>query len=144
MAYSPSPTSPLAGRRSPTPPTQPLSKREKRRNQHINLQQDLQNNFDENREQHYRTQLIALQNDMNLVVQADPYGPEPLKDGPQDIADLVQQHASGTPYQSEMSSLAGRWYTEFVHEVNDAKEARELALIELHVRKCLCRKCRRC
>lgn len=133
MAYSPSPISPLGGHRSPTPPTaQPLFKRDKRRQQHLSLQQDLQNDFDMNRELHYRTQLIALQNDMNLITQADPYGPEPLQDGPEDIARLVEAQTSGTPYQSEMSSLAGRWYTEFVHEVNDAKQAQELALIELH------------
>ncbi|KAK5071774.1 hypothetical protein LTR64_004450 [Lithohypha guttulata] len=132
MAYSPSPTSPLTGRRSPSPPAQPLSKREKRRNQHVGLQQELQAEFDDHREQHYRSQLIALQQDMNLVTTADPYRPEPLDDSPEEIADLVSIQASGTPYQSEMSSLAGRWYTEFVHEVNEAKEAKELALIELH------------
>lgn len=132
MAYSPSPTSPLAGRRSPTPPAHPLSKRDKRRNQHVALQQELQAEFDDHREQHYRSQLIALQQDMNLVTSADPYKPEPLEDSPDEIAQLVANQASGTPYQSEMSSSAGRWYTDFVHEVNDAKEAKELALIELH------------
>ena len=137
MAYSPSPASPPAGRRSPTPPAQPLTKRDKRRNQHVALQQDYQAEFDNDREGHYRRQLIALQQDMNLVTQADPYRPEPLEDAPEDIVQLVAKQASGTPYQSEMSSLAGKWYTEFVHEVNDAKEAKELALIELHVREML-------
>lgn len=70
---------------------------------------------------------------MNLVTQADPYRPEPLEDSPEEIARLVESHASATPYQSEMSSLAGRWYTEFVHEVNDAKESKELALVALQV-----------
>ena len=32
-----------------------------------------------------------------------------------------------------MSALAGKWYAEFVNEVNDAKEAKELALIQLAV-----------
>lgn len=133
MAYSPSPTSPLAGRRSPTPPAQPLSKRDKRRNQHVALQQELQNDFDSNREHHYRSQLIALQRDMNMVTQANPYDPNPLEDSPEEIARMADVQASGTPYQSEMSSLAGRWYTEFVHEVNEAKEQREIALIQLEV-----------
>lgn len=132
MAYSPSPTSPQMSRRSPTPPAQPLSKRDKRRNHHVALQQEYQANFEDNREQHYRSQLIALQQDMNLVTSADPYKPEPLEDAPDEISQLVATQASGTPYQSEMSSSAGRWYTEFVHEVNDAKQAKELALIELH------------
>ena len=99
----------------------------------MSLQQDYQADFDNDREGHYRRQLIALQQDMNLVTQADPYKPEPLEDAPEDVVQLVAKQAWGTPYQSEMSSLAGKWYTEFVHEVNEAKEAKELALIELHV-----------
>lgn len=133
MALSPSPTSPLTGRRSLTPPAQPLTKRDKRRNQHVALQQDLQSEFENGRESHYRQQLIALQQDMNMVTNADPYKPEPLEDAPEDIARLVADQASGTPYQSEMSSQAGKWYTEFVHEVNEAKHQKELALIELSV-----------
>lgn len=70
---------------------------------------------------------------MNLVTQANPYNPEPIDDDPDHIQRMVELQAAGTPYQSELSSLAGRWYTEFVHEVNDAKEERELALVELHV-----------
>ena len=142
MAYSPSPASPLPGpdgsayshRRSPTPPVQPLSKRDKRRNQHVAHQQELCNDLALNREQHYREQLIALQNDMSLISQADPYEPEPLEDSPEEIAKIAELAASGTPYQSQMSSLAGKWYAEFVHEINDAKEAKELALIQLMVR----------
>jgi len=119
-------------RRSPTPP-QPMSKRDKRRNQHVAHQQDLHNEFNSNREQHYRVQLIALQHDMNLITQADPYEPDPLEDSPEEIARIAESAASGTPYQSEMSSLAGKWYAEFVHEINDAKEAKELQLIQLMV-----------
>lgn len=141
MAYSPSPTPPLTGpdaslypqHRSPTPPAQPLSKRDKRRNQHVAHQQELHNELASNREQHYREQLIALQTDMSLISQADPYDPEPLEDSPEEIARIAELAASGTPYQSQMSSMAGKWYAEFVHEVNDAKEAKEIALIQLMV-----------
>lgn len=70
---------------------------------------------------------------MNMVTQANPYDPNPLEDSPEEIARMADVQASGTPYQSEMSSLAGRWYTEFVHEVNEAKEQREIALIQLEV-----------
>ncbi len=140
MAYSPSPTSPLVGggraaqlARSPTPPAQPLSKKDKRRSQHIAHQQELLEDFGSNRESHYRRQLIALQNDMNLITNADPYMPEPMEDSPEEIARISEQAASGTPYQSEMSALAGKWYSEFVNEVNDSKEAKELALIQLAV-----------
>lgn len=133
MAYSPSPTSPLTGRRSPTPVAQPKTKREKRRDQHNVLQQDMQKEFSNNREQHYRAQLIALQHDMNFVTTADPYGPEPLEDSPDEIDRMIQINASGTPFQSEMSSLAGKWYSEFVGEVNEAKESKEIELIQLAV-----------
>ncbi|KIY03595.1 uncharacterized protein Z520_00286 [Fonsecaea multimorphosa CBS 102226] len=139
MAYSPSPASPMAGpdgtayshRRSPTPPAQPMSKKDKRRNQQVAHQQELHNELNNNREQHYREQLIALQHDMSLISQADPYEPEPLEDSPEEVARIAELAASGTPYQSQMSSLAGKWYAEFVHEINDAKEAKELALIQL-------------
>lgn len=70
---------------------------------------------------------------MSLISQADPYDPEPLEDSPEEIARIAELAASGTPYQSQMSSMAGKWYAEFVHEVNDAKEAKELALIQLMV-----------
>ncbi|RMD41615.1 hypothetical protein DV735_g3527, partial [Chaetothyriales sp. CBS 134920] len=143
MAYSPTLTSPLArgGRsgytlgnanRSPSPPApQALSKRDRRRTQHLAHQQDLLDDFSSNRESHYRRQLIALQSDMNLITHADAYTPEPMDDSPEEIARLAEQAASGTPYQSELSSLAGKWYAEFVREVNDAKEAKELALIQV-------------
>jgi hypothetical protein len=121
-------------RRSPTPPVQPLSKRDKRRNQHLAHQQELYNELSSNREQHYREQLIALQNDMSLISQADPYSPEPLDDSPDEIARIAELAASATPYQAQMSSLAGKWYAEFVHEVNDAKEAKEIAIIQLMVK----------
>ena len=141
MAFSPSPASPIPGlegtmyptRRSPTPPTQPLSKKDKRKNQHTAHQQELHRELFTNREQHYREQLIALQTDMSLISQADPYDPEPLEESPEEVARIAELAASGTPYQSQMSSLAGKWYAEFVHEVNDAKEAKELALIQLMV-----------
>ncbi|RMZ90079.1 hypothetical protein DV736_g2698, partial [Chaetothyriales sp. CBS 134916] len=147
MAYSPALTSPLGGgarsgytnanananaNPSPSPPApQPMSKRDRRRTQHLAHQQDLLDDFSSNRESHYRRQLIALQSDMNLITHADPYAPEPIDDSPEEIARLAEQAASGTPYQSELSSLAGKWYAEFVREVNDAKESKEIALIDV-------------
>lgn len=136
MGRSPSPTSPLAGpyrhnypNRSPSPPTQPMSKKDKRRSQHMAQQQELQDDFQQNREAQYRQQLVALQSDMNLITHADPYQPEPIDDSPDEIARVTEQAAAGTPYQSELSALAGKWYSTFIAEVNDAKEQKELALI---------------
>lgn len=70
---------------------------------------------------------------MNLITQADPYSPEPMEDHPESIARMIEEAAVGTPYQSEMSELAGRWYSEFVQEVNEAKEAKEIELTQLRV-----------
>jgi hypothetical protein len=137
--YSPSPTSVAGtnsmhpGRRSPSPPALPISKRDKKRNQHIQLQQDLIEDFTLNRDPHYKAQLIALQYDMSLITQADPYNPEPMEDSPDEIARAVEEAAAGTPYQADMSKMAGRWYSEFVHEVNEAKEAKEIELTQLRV-----------
>ena len=121
------------GRRSPSPPAQPISKRDKKRNQHIAHQQELVDDFTQNRDAFYRQQLVALQLDMNLITQADPYNPEPLEDSPDEIARMIEEVAAGTPYQSEMSRTAGRWYSEFVQEVNEAKEAKEIELTQLMV-----------
>lgn len=140
MAYSPSPTSPLAGqgsgfvnRASPTPPQQPVTKRDKRRMHHNAIQQDLQADFHNNREAHYRAQLLALQHDMNLIAQADPYNPESLEDAPEEMARIAEMAGAGTPYQHEMSALAGRWYSSFVQEINETKEAAEIEMIRLKV-----------
>jgi Sds3-like len=111
----------------------PISKRDKKRNQHITHQQDLVDEFTLNRDHHYRSQLVSLQLEMNLITQADPYNPEPLDDSPDEISRMVEDAAVGTPYQAEMSKMAGRWYSEFVHEVNEAKEAKEVELTQLMV-----------
>lgn len=71
---------------------------------------------------------------MNLISQVDPYEPEPLDDSPEEIAKVAELTASGTPYQSQMSALAGKWYSQFVDEINDAKDTKEDGLIKLMVR----------
>ena len=122
------------GRRSVTPPAQPLSKRDKKRNQYLQQQQDLQTDFNEKREHYYRQQLIGLQHDMNLIIQSDPYDSSLLEDAPEEITRLVEEAAANTPYQNELSAHAGRWYSEWVHAVNEAKEQKEIGLIQLAVR----------
>lgn len=96
-------------------------------------QQELLDDFGQNRDHHYRSQLIALQNDMNLIQQADPYQPENLEDSAEEIAKQIEATSAGNPFAADMSSLAGRWYAEFVYEINEAKEEKELALINLAV-----------
>jgi len=81
----------------------PISKRDKKRNQHIQLRQDIVEDFTLNRDPYYKQQLIALQYDMSLITQADPYNPEPMEDSPDEIARAVEEAAAGTPYQAEIS-----------------------------------------
>lgn len=121
-----------------SPPPQPISKRDRKRNQQMAQFQDLSNDFKENRSSYFHKQIVALQHDMNLITQADPYNPEPLDDSPEAIVGLIEVAAAGTPYQSEMSSLAGKWYSEFIQEINQAKEARDIELTQLMVRFALC------
>lgn len=97
------------------------------------MAQELLEDFHQNRDYHYRTQLIALQNDMNLIQQADPYSTEPLEDSPEDIARQIEATSAGNPFAAEMSTMAGRWYSEFVYEINEAKDAKDLGLINLAV-----------
>ena len=111
-----------------------MSKKDKRKSQHIAQVQDLQDDFQHNRESHFRKQLVALQQDMNMITHSDPYLAELIEDSPEELLRMAEQAASGTPYQSELSSLAGKWYADFVHEVNSAKEDKELALINITVR----------
>ena len=120
-------------RRSPTPPAQPLSKRDKKRNAHQERYQELTNDFAQNRDLYFRKQLTALQTDMMLITQADPYQPEPLDDSPEDISQKVEIALAGTPYQTELSGSAGKWYSKFVQEVNSAKEVKEIELTQLMV-----------
>ena len=122
----------------------PISKRDKKRNQHVENQKQLVEEFTLNRDIHYRGQLVALQFDMNLITQADPYNPEPLEDSPDEIARMIDEAAAGTQYQGDMSKMAGRWYSEFVHEVNEAKEAKDVELTQLMVGDMSLSRCQRC
>ncbi|KAI9815576.1 MAG: hypothetical protein M1832_005437 [Thelocarpon impressellum] len=154
MAYSPSPQrSPTmassAGRPheqhfTPTPPPQPLSKRDKRRGALSEKLNDLTASFSQNRDGHYRQQLQALQVDMTLIMRADPYDDSPLDDSGDEIADMVAAAmggggrgdvGGGQPGQRrpepDGSALAGRWYSRFVEEVNNAAEGRDVELTML-------------
>ncbi|KAL9111620.1 MAG: hypothetical protein Q9227_003893 [Pyrenula ochraceoflavens] len=135
MAYSPSPTSPTHIqahhiRRSPSPQPHPVSKKDKKRQAHNAHYQELVSEFSQNRDIHFRSQLVALQHDMAIVQRADIYQPEPIDDSPDEIRNLLESSAAGTPFQGEVSS-AGRWYNEFVRQVNEAKEEREIELVRV-------------
>lgn len=137
---SPTPPSPLAGAytRNPYPnrspsPQQPLSKKDKKRQQYNTLNAEILADFKANREAQYRQQLVSLQTDMNLIADVDPYQPDLIPDSAEDMIRAVDQKH---PYQSELSPLAGKWYGTFVQEVNQAKEAKELSMIAVVVSLC--------
>ncbi|RAL07716.1 Sds3 domain-containing protein [Aspergillus homomorphus CBS 101889] len=145
MAYSPAPPSPVNGSsnpimsnnihsrgRSTSPPTSvPLSKRDKRRSALQERLQDLTASFSQNRDTQFRQQLHALQCDMTLINNADPYDPGPLPDNPDEIAQLIESTVGGGKFAKEMASLAGMWYARFVQEINQAKTERDSDLTML-------------
>ncbi|KAI9762523.1 MAG: hypothetical protein M4579_000326 [Chaenotheca gracillima] len=143
---SSTPTPPSANP-STTQPQQPLSKRDKRRNAMAEKLNDLTTTFSTNRDSHYRQQLQALQVDMNLIMQADPYADHPLEDMGEEIAAMVEKALNGggtgnapgagaaggaaKKPELEASVLAGRWYARFVDEVNNHMEDRDAGLTAL-------------
>ncbi|KAB8259165.1 Sds3-like-domain-containing protein [Aspergillus pseudonomiae] len=145
MAYSPAPASPVPGGpgpslvnslhsrgRSASPPTSvPLSKRDKRRSALQERLQDLTASFSQNRDTQFRQQLHALQCDMTLISNADPYSPGPLPDSSEEIAHLIETTVGGGKFAKEMSSLAGMWYSRFVQEVNQVKTEKDADLAML-------------
>ena len=150
MAYSPTPTSPTtasgiaipgsssqARARSLTPPGGPngpsLSKRDKRRSALQERLQDLTASFSQNRDTQFRQQLHALQCDMTLINNADPYAPGPLPDSAEEIARLIETTVGGGKFGREMASLSGMWYSRFVQEINEVKEDKDAELVMLVV-----------
>ena len=146
MAYSPAPTSPagpgsamghssLQSRgRSTSPPTSvPLTKRDKRRSALQERLHDLTVSFSQNRDAQFRQQLHALQCDMTLINNADPYHPGPLPDSADEIAALIEGTVGGGKFAKEMASLAGMWYSRFVQEVNQVKTDTDADLVMLVV-----------
>ncbi|KAI9811767.1 MAG: hypothetical protein M1827_005312 [Pycnora praestabilis] len=126
---------------SATPPPQPLSKRDKRRNLLSDRLNDLTASFAQNRDTHYRQQLQALQIDMNLIMRAEPYSGTPLADTGDEIAEMVTSAVTGNNSHNGMNgqrrsegdgaALAGRWYAKFAEDVNNAMEDRDAGLTML-------------
>jgi hypothetical protein len=139
MAMSPSPQlSPAMGsslrieRQQSNSPPQPMSKRDKKRNLLAERLAEITAQFSANRDVHYREQLQALQIDMNLIMEADGHGREPLPNTPAEIDELVQENIR----KSMMKSIgptapprAGKVFADFAKEVNDSMEDRDAALV---------------
>lgn len=117
---------------SNTPPV-PISKRDKRRNLLADRLTELSQDFKGNRDGYYRSQLHAIQTDVQLIMDADVYDEEnPLPDLAEDIRKLVHR-VKNTIHQSngmasEVSPIAGKLYSEFIQEIQDALEKRDAEL----------------
>ncbi len=147
MAMSPSPQlSPTVGGarldqvNSGTPPPQPLSKRDKRRTQLIDRLHEITMQFNDNKDQYYRNQLQAIQIDTSLILHADPYKEDPLGDTGDEVQEMISKATGANPHtmaalaKGGIGSIAGKIYSEFANEVNNAMEARDAALTTHKVR----------
>jgi hypothetical protein len=123
---------------SASPPSQPVSKRDKRRNAVLDRITELTGQFNDNKDNYYRQQLYAIQIDTSLILHADPCKYEPLADTGDAIQDLIERANGGVPSHpilTEVNQIAGKVYSEFANEVNDAMERRDSALTVHEVRK---------
>lgn len=112
----------------PSPPPQP-SKRDKRRAQLADRLAEITMQFSQNRDLHCRQELLALQVDMHLITEADVYDKAPLEDNGEEIQRLVEEIASRTTIKPMgPPERAGRVYSEFVKEINNAVEQRDADL----------------
>ncbi|MCJ1354138.1 MAG: hypothetical protein MMC33_004125 [Icmadophila ericetorum] len=154
MAYSPSPQStPLIasenvlhfGRHSATPPpSQPISKRDKRRNATMERLNDINLTFTMNREAHSRAQLNSLTRDMNYISRVDLYQPKLLDDTADEIYGATEATIAetsrlglrsgtinGSLVDGEARAGTGKWAAIFTQQVNDAMEERDAQLTAL-------------
>ncbi len=133
---------------TPTPPTAPVNKRDRRRNALAERIMDLTTHFSQNRDSYSRQQLQMLQADMNLIMRADPYEGYPLDDMPADLAEMVAANFNGAPsavggpggpqalqrrLESDASAMSARIYATYVEEINNHMEDRDVALTLLAV-----------
>lgn len=123
---------------SNSPPLQPqqLSKRDKKRTVLADRLAEITMSFSANRDQHYRTQLQAIQIDCNLIAEADIHSRQPLPDSAEEIDELVRNNIQKTMMKSigaEPPLRAGRIYSDFAKEINDSQEQRDAAMVILKV-----------
>jgi hypothetical protein len=128
----------MLSRRSGSPAPIQQSKRDKKRQMLSDRLQDLVGSFNANLRPHYEAQANAIQVDINLIHRADPYANKPLEDSPDAINELIrttcgERIPAEEVAQADFLADAGKLYTEFVHEVNDAMEDRDSNLTLLHV-----------
>ncbi|KDB24248.1 hypothetical protein H109_03873 [Trichophyton interdigitale MR816] len=120
---------PSTARYTDTPPPGqfPLSKRDKRRNALQDRVNELKEAFGNNRDYHFRQRVHELQNEMALISNAQVYEDWPISDSPEDVAKQLTQLAASGQITSD-TPISGRWYSNFVQEINRSKEERDAEL----------------
>lgn len=101
----------------------------------------IHNTFEQNHTDHYWAYLSAAQCEINLLMRADPYRDGPLDDTPEGIArqmeDAKTEICSARPIAPEAEAsfqhASGKFYPEFVREINGALEQRDADLSSIHV-----------
>ncbi|CAC9885038.1 unnamed protein product [Aureobasidium pullulans] len=129
----------LDRRVSPSPPPQPLSKRDKRRNNITDKLSDMIQTFTQDQHQHYRAQLQAIQVDMTMILRANPYENRPLDDSAEDVEQEIENVTGGSLPNTDAAvkdylALAGKRYHEYVQQINHALEQRDADLTALQNR----------
>jgi hypothetical protein len=113
---------------------------------------DMRSSFSSNLRPHYEAQANAIQIDIGMITRANPYENKPLEDDPEEIQKQILMLAGNKipaePIaQRDFIASAGKHYTRFAHRVNNAMEARDVALTALAVsvqHACRCRPMREC
>lgn len=102
---------------------------------------DMVSSFSAQHQEHYYAQLTGIQCDMNLIMRADPHTSGPLDDSSEAIRMLVQEARTelrrdrhlGEEAEKSFNGIAGKMYSGFVNEANNALEARDRDLTMLMV-----------
>lgn len=118
------------------PPAQ--SKRDKRKQLINDKLQSMIQNFGTNIRAHYEAQITAAQVDINMIMRANPYQNRPLEDGGEEIAktisDLFKGQLPVDPVaEGSFTAEAGKWYVQYVKQVNDLMEDRDRQITMLAV-----------
>ncbi|KAL9088366.1 MAG: hypothetical protein Q9159_003140 [Coniocarpon cinnabarinum] len=127
--------------RSPSPASQqPQNKKERKRIQLAERMAAINSTFEQNHTDHYWAQLSAAQCEINLLMRADPYRDGPLDDTPSGIArqmadarnEICSQRPIAPEAEPSFQHASGKFYPEFVREINSALEQRDADLTSIY------------
>lgn len=117
-------------RQSPQPPST-QSKRDKKRQVLSDRLSALSEQFNRDKDRHYREELQKIQVDVSLVSRVDPYADRPLDEIDRERRERELSQATngannnaGASHRS-LLEMAGPTFQEWVHEVEDLLETRD-------------------